>query len=148
MGPDGLFLSNRRDIDVSFILNKRQRIYSRNGFRVSELGSAVHGQTSSSAAESVSLGTEFPSVALFAIDLSLMFGAVRAVQSLLAEAAVEAGLVPLAPSGDHLLRCVHRLPALRALSTLWSFERHRGTGLAVFPGLSIEPRVRLKASSL
>ena len=79
----------------------------RDGLRVSELGSAVHREAASAATEAVALRTELPAVTLFAVDLPLMLGAVRAVQPLLAESAVEAGLVPLGSSGDHLLRRIH-----------------------------------------
>jgi len=79
----------------------------RYGFGVSKLGSTVHGQATRTTTESVSLGSEFPSIALLAVDLSLVLGAVGAVQPLLAEAAVEASFVPLASGSDHFLSGIH-----------------------------------------
>lgn len=52
---------------------------------VSELGSGIHGQTSGTTTESVSFGSEFPSVTLLAENFSRMFTDVGGIKSLLAQ---------------------------------------------------------------
>ena len=86
---------------------------------VAQMFAFVHAETASAATESVSLRSEFPSVALLAEQLSTMLCRVRAVYSLVAEAALEAGLVPFLAGGQHFLRGVDRFAAFRAFGFLF-----------------------------
>lgn len=86
----------------------------------------VHGQTASSASESVTLWSELAAIALLAEEVTAVLSGVGAVEPLVAKAALEALLVPLRASGQHLLGRVDRLAALGALWLFWHFERHFG----------------------
>jgi len=96
------------------------------GVLVAKVLSLVHGQTSGATTEAVSLGSVLAAVALLAEDLAAVLADVGRVELLVAEAALEAGLVPLAASGQHLLGGVHRLAALGALGLHLGRERHLG----------------------
>lgn len=74
---------------------------------VSEMLALVHGEGSSAATEAVALWSEFAAVALLAEEVAAVLGGVRRVEPLVAEAALEALLVPLGTSGQHLLSSVH-----------------------------------------
>lgn len=85
---------------------------------------SVHAQASRATAEAVALGSELAAVALLAEELAAVFRGIGGVEMFVAESALEAGLVPLLTSGQHLLGGVHRLGALGALGTLGGFEGH------------------------
>ena len=63
----------------------RRREDLRCAFGVSELGSSVHAETSSSASESVAFGSVFPTVALLAEDFSRMLADICGIKSFLAQ---------------------------------------------------------------
>lgn len=91
-----------------------------------ELGSGVHRQAAGTAAESVSLGAVLSAVAIFAVQLVLVLGAVGRVEHLAAHSALEASFVPFVSTGDSFLGGVDRLAALGALGVLSWLERHLG----------------------
>lgn len=91
---------------------------------VAQVLALVHGEAASAAAEPVALGPELPAVALLAEELTPVLAGVGAVQPLVAETAHEAGPVPLAASGQHLLGGIDRLAALGALGVFDRLERH------------------------
>ena len=72
----------------------------------------VHGEGTSAATEAVSLGSELAAVALLAPQGLLMGVDVDGVQSLVAQVALEAHLVPLVASGEELFGGVHGLVTL------------------------------------
>jgi len=91
---------------------------------VAELLTLVHGETSRSSTESVSLRTVLPSVACLAVDLPLVLCQDGGVEFLVAKTTLETLLVELATSGKDLLSGVDVLAALGALEGLWRLERH------------------------
>jgi len=93
------------------------------------MGSVVHGQASSATTESVSLRSVLAAVAVLAEQHRLVLTAVCGIQSLVAHAALEAGLVEFVSTGNALLSSVHGLAALGALGGLNSDERHFGLWL-------------------
>lgn len=93
-------------------------------FSVTQVLALVHRQCAGSASEAVTLWSELAAVALLAEEVAAVLSGVGAVEPLVAEAALEALLVPLGAGGQHLLGRVDRLAALRALWLLWHFERH------------------------
>lgn len=98
---------------------------------VSEVLALVHGQAAGTAAEAVALGSELAAVALLAKQLTPVLAGVGAIQPLVAKTANEAGLVPLAAGGQHLLGGIDGLAALGALGMLDGLERHpRGERLS------------------
>jgi len=84
----------------------------------------VHAQTTCSATETVSLGTESATIALLAKQLAGVFRAIHTVQLLTAETALEAGLVPFGSSGQHLFCGVDGLAAFGALRLFNGLECH------------------------
>jgi len=95
------------------------------------MGTGIHAQASGATPEPVALRPELPAVALFAVQFAAVFSGVGTVQSLVAEAALEAALVPFAARGEHFLRGVHGLLALGTFGTLGGLEGHvhRASGL-------------------
>lgn len=91
-----------------------------------ELGTGVHRQAAGTATESVTLGSVLAAVAIFAVQLVLVLGAVGRVEHLAAHSALEASFVPFVSTGDSFLGGVDRLAALGALGVLSWLERHLG----------------------
>lgn len=86
----------------------------------------IHGQTTSTASEAVSFGSELAAMAVLAEYLAVVLSAVGGVKEFVAKSALEAGLVPLLSSSKTLFGSVHRFAALGALGVLWGLERHFG----------------------
>jgi len=97
-------------------------------FSVAKMLTNIHGQTSCSTTETVSFRSEFPSVAVLAVDFSLMLGAVGGVKKFVAKTAFEAGFVPLLSTGEPFLSSVHGFAAFGAFWVLWRLERHSDFG--------------------
>lgn len=91
-----------------------------------ELGTGVHRQAAGTATEAVTLGSVLAAVAIFAVQLVLVLGAVGRVEHLAAHSALEASFVPFVSTGDSFLGGVDRLAALGALGVLSWLERHLG----------------------
>jgi len=100
------------------------RLIVHGGRGVAKMGSGIHGETSSAATETVSLRTVLPAVALFAVDLRLVLSEDGGVKFLIAESALETGLVELAASGEDLLSGVNGFTAFGALHGFGSLEGH------------------------
>ena len=69
----------------------------------------VHGEGTSSTAESVSLGSKLAAIALLAPQHIVMRIDVDRVESFVAQVALEANLVPFLATGEQLLGRVHGL---------------------------------------
>ena len=94
---------------------------------VAQMFTDVHGEGASAATEAVSLGTELAAIALLAPEGVVVGVDVGGVQSLVAEVALEADLVPLLATGEEFLSGVHGLVTLGA-----DVSRHgSGTGLGL-----------------
>jgi len=91
---------------------------------IAKMSSGIHGETSSTATEPVSLGSVLPTVALFAVDLRLVLSENGGIEFLVAESALETGLVELAASGEHFLSGVNGFTAFGALHGFGSLEGH------------------------
>jgi len=79
------------------------------GFGVAKDLTLIHRQTSGTASKANTLGSELSSIALLAIDLTLMFRAASAVKTLQTQAAIEADLVPFFTTGQDLFGVVDYL---------------------------------------
>lgn len=84
----------------------------------------VHAQTASTTAETVALRTIFATIALLAEQFTFVFGGIGGIQTLMAESAFEATLVPFLAGSQHFFGGIDRFVALRAFWTFRSFERH------------------------
>lgn len=102
---------------------EKQRYLRHLAFSVTQMLALVHCERARAATKSVTLWSELAAIALLAEEVATVLGCVRAVQPLVAEAALEALLVPLGARGEHLLGGIHRLAALGTLWLLWHFER-------------------------
>jgi len=118
------YINNSREKLRNYLINFSCWLVWHGAFGVAEVFSLVHAQTSSSAAESIALGSELSAIALFAEEFTGVLSSVGAVQSLVAKTALEAVLVPFVSSGQHFFGGINGLLALGADRLLNGRERH------------------------